>query len=525
MPPIKKIRNFQEEFSLEDIEIAQEVKNTYYCGLSRIALKAPNQTFRSRGTLFQKPESDSASITYRTLKLQYAIQVWNKATLLSIKDHGDLSYYWWLGWEDRGEPFKKIEYYEFRSNITIEQTLTLFWKLLEDIANSGEVSVTEGFWMTSRKEEYERNPKMVCEIVLNKELAADIKIDDAYSYNYNRTPVSYTWQEIKDFFCELTLDQLRLTMPEELHKHTSLDNRLLQACGDLDLEAVKSAIAKGADVNCLSEQGHSPMQEAVDYFCFHNIDKHYTNEEHDDSTNRNFLVCREILDVLLEHGADVNLFGYDSDPILECGYHNHNVDIIKYLLEKGAHTNDKNTIAEDLDYEYVRCTVLHMIDRDLLEDYDDIEEEIEKLVREAGGRQYVWDYDPWNKKTIGKYVVVMDPSTTDNHLFADNARWWIGTTDSLTIEDKAANQSVINLSQVAGLKQWVKDFQDHIRCDNGFDWKAWKEQGFNLAKQVAALLPNSVALFYLHDNEKIIEYSYYLRRRCLCYDGDIIRVK
>ena len=39
------------------------------------------------------------------------------------------------------------------------------------------------------------------------------KVDDVYTYPYDRTLRTFKWDEIKDFFCEMSLNQLRLTMP------------------------------------------------------------------------------------------------------------------------------------------------------------------------------------------------------------------------------------------------------------------------------------------------------------------------
>ena len=40
-----KIKNVEEIFTREDIEIAREVTSTYDCGMSRIALRAPSQRY------------------------------------------------------------------------------------------------------------------------------------------------------------------------------------------------------------------------------------------------------------------------------------------------------------------------------------------------------------------------------------------------------------------------------------------------------------------------------------------------
>ena len=50
---MKKVNNFQDEFSIQDIEIARDVRATYDCGMSRIALKAPDQIYRNSRELMK----------------------------------------------------------------------------------------------------------------------------------------------------------------------------------------------------------------------------------------------------------------------------------------------------------------------------------------------------------------------------------------------------------------------------------------------------------------------------------------
>lgn len=52
-----------------------------------------------------------------------------------------------------------------------------------------------------------------------------------------------------------------------------------------------------------------------------------------------------------------------------------------------------------------------------------------------------------------------------------------------------------------------------------------KNRGYDLACQVAKILPEDVALFYLYDNEKIVTKDYHSDRLYLCQDGDPIRIK
>ena len=51
-----KVNNFQEEFSIHDIEVARDVKATHDCGMSRIALKAPEQIYCCYKRLMQEPD-------------------------------------------------------------------------------------------------------------------------------------------------------------------------------------------------------------------------------------------------------------------------------------------------------------------------------------------------------------------------------------------------------------------------------------------------------------------------------------
>lgn len=259
-----KVNNFQEEFSIHDIEVARDVRATHNCGMSRIALKAPDQIYRVHKSLMKEPDCVSGLIKATTLKLDYAIQVWCRAALISAKNPSNLLYYWWLQWTTDGTPFNKLVYNKFYEDITVEQLLQWFWELLETIANSGEIKVTEGYHIECEGVG-NTGPNVTCDLVLDAETGKEIakKVDNVYTYPYNKEPKTYKWIEIKDFFCEMSLDQLRLTMPEKLHNHTSLDDTLLKACFQWDVEQIKLAMERGANINCLDKRGESVLQKPL----------------------------------------------------------------------------------------------------------------------------------------------------------------------------------------------------------------------------------------------------------------------
>ena len=526
-----KVNNFQEEFSLQDMEIARDISATYDCGMSRIALKAPNQVYRVHRDLTEEHKSGNALMEAMTLRLNYAVQVWCKAALISARNPGDLLYYWWLHWVDTNQPFRKLEYSNFHRDITVKQLLQWFWDLLEKIANSGEIQVSEGYQL-SRKEGY-KEPYIVCTVVVDAETGREIhkKVNDVYSYPYNRELRTYKWDEIKDLFYEMTLDQLRLTMPKKMHNHTELDDILLQACFNWDEALIKHTIQKGANVNCLDDSGESVLQKAIEYYKHHNIpiDNDYSQDELKKIEINNEQRCKEIVDLLLSHGADINLFGSDGMPPLICAYYQKSPEMIKFLLERGASPN-ANCYLQDNQYwpllKNTRSTILAEIDGELPEEYDDTEREIENIIRNSGGREFVFGFTPWDYENVNKYVIQILPSyTEDNGVFYDNSGWKIGSTEQIIIEDRDGKQTPIKLKTCSEkLAQWNMDFQTN-RTNIHYDWLSWKERGYELAFQVAKQLPDDVALFYLYNNDKVVRtYSesdvLYLERK-----GDPIRIK
>ncbi len=119
----------------------------------------------------------------------------------------------------------------------------------------------------------------------------------------------------------------------------------------------------------------------------------------------------------------------------------------------------------------------------------------------------------------------MRPSyNDDDKMFCDNSGWKIGSSEQLTIEDREGNQTIINLDGFEDLKQWNVEFLSN-RSNSNYDWHSWKKHGFDLATQVAKVLPENVALFYLYDNEQVVERYNDLYKLYLCHDGEPIRIK
>ena len=502
----KKHPNFQDLYPFKDYKAAYDARSTFNCGLSPICLSAPDQHYSIHTKAISDEKAHYACMNFRTLKLEYAIQVWLKAALISSDNPGPLLYYWWLHYEDNDTAFREVKYSKNWWGATPEATNEGFWNLLEEIANSGQIKVSEGYTYHNKTGKYVNEPSIEYDIILDREEVRNAykDFDGVYNHDYKSDKVSYSWEEIKPLFTQLTLKQLSLIDEKLVHKHGAVDDILFKACDALDIDAVKTAVRMGADVNALDEHGESALQHAVEYFTDHGIlvDKEYSDEEREQIEKENYDKCVEIVDYLLGLGADIDLFGTDGMQPLTCAYYAHSIDMIKHLLEKGSNPNYNSYRCDDLHWysgDSTRCTILDVIDKLLYEEYDDYAKEVEILVHNHGGRRYDWDYDPYLCEHLGKYYLSMSPDNKD-WLFFDNDGWGIGAESGVTIEDSDGNQTELNLPHIDGLKEWHQDYHNHITDDN-YDWDEWNQRGRTLAKTVSGILPDSVALYYPYGTE------------------------
>ena len=136
------------------------------------------------------------------MRLEYAIQVWLKAALVSAKNPGPLLYYWWLHYKENETSFNEIKYNKFYDDTTPEEMVEGFWKLLEQIANSGEIKVSEGYSYTNKHGCLVTQPNIEFCLVLDEENVTNAykNIDDVFEYPYNMQKRTFKWNEIKDLF-------------------------------------------------------------------------------------------------------------------------------------------------------------------------------------------------------------------------------------------------------------------------------------------------------------------------------------
>ena len=146
----KKHPNFQDLYSLEDIKKAQRCsKKTGYYPISLM----PDEQIKILGNTWGlgKYKLNETSERKYTLMYWYAIQVWNTAIATSCSSLANNDFLYILpDWEDRDASFRKLVN---NKNFTPEMVGKL-WQLLEDIANSGNVKVHEGFFIENATNGY-----------------------------------------------------------------------------------------------------------------------------------------------------------------------------------------------------------------------------------------------------------------------------------------------------------------------------------------------------------------------------------
>ena len=459
------------------------------------------------------------------------MDVWTKAVLVSSDNPGELLYYWWLHWNENETSFNHLEYSNFHRDITVEELLAKFWALLESIADSGDIKVSEGLNMQTKTSSWawDSEPKVTCEIVVDKESGLDVydavsgkwpETKVVYDYPFNKTPRTFKWDEIRDMFIQLTLDQLRLVQKGKMHKCHSIDKELFSACDRLDVDAVKRAIELGANVNALNDMGECPITNTIQFASdfFKEMDKQYTDEECKEHYRMAFEKTKPIVELLLEHGADIDLFGYDGEQALVAAYLDGNVEMTRFLLEHGSNPN-YNSFLTDVTSEVEKASVSSTALFYLYDEIDDFTPEqiaLEKLLYQYGGRVFNWGYDGRFEPYSGKFTVWLELYKNSGP-FRDSCNEQIGDCSSLQVEREDGFIETIDLTGICGFKEWVEQFHTNYN-DMTYDWMAWRDRGFIIAKEIANLLPDYVVLYYLRESDNEVFFQPY-NKSYMYYSG------
>jgi ankyrin repeat protein len=285
-----------------------------------------------------------------------------------------------------------------------------------------------------------------------------------------------------------------------------INKKLFDACSYLNLEEIKSALQKGANINAINDSGETPLANAIAYYWVVDMESNrkYTDDEHDALKKSNYAKLVPIVDFLLENGADINLFENDGIPPIVRAYYTNTPELVKYLLEKGANPNVNCYRNEPSEKDYC-STILSCINELFYEEYDDKAKEIERIVLQYGGRLYHFGYNPIKREYTGRTFIEIWP--TPDCIFYDSGSYTCGDYKTLHIEINENEYADIDISSVKGWEQWhqeiVDDYYGKKYKKTEKEWNEWFDRGLVLAKQLATILPKNVDLYYLYNNKPI----------------------
>ncbi len=518
-PINKKHPNFQELYEFEDIKVCTMFyierptnKSGYYpivlCGRDQIRCLGNTSRLGSY-------ELSNTCETIYTLRYYYATQVWNTAVAVSSRSIVGNPFLFLLPhWEERDDSFMKL----VNNDKFTPELVDKFWKLMEEIANSGRIKVHEGYTLLNKTKNFWGGPdkcypdndaKFEVTIVIDADNVKEAKsrIKDIWNDEYNKTDKSFSWDEIEDLFKEVSLAQRELLNSHWMHRHNETDKLLFNACYKLDFEAVKTAIEKGANVNALDDSGESALQKTVEGFSEIGLllNDDYSDEERAEIEKQCMDKAKEIVLYLVGKGADIDLYGKDGLTPLVCAYYKRSVEMIQFLLEQGADPNTNCYLTDDCTYWGYSSTILNIINEDIEEDYDDTEKEIEQIIKNAGGRLMAWGWNPEEMAFTNRPFICIWPNSS--YIFLDNGYQACGDACSIRIERENQEPQIISLASIDDLKEWHEEFVKNLGNKEKYDWLEWRKRGFAIAHDIRKLLPDDVDLYYLFDTPTVFVYS------------------
>ena len=397
----RKFRNrkcFDELFTRDEFKLANGIRGTYDCGYSLIALNDQTQVtgWCHFGIRISR---------YMTLRFYYATQVWQEALFILSEE---LRSHFCFGkpvWESDGNGFKFIKF-EQDSNKSLSSKISRFWEILRDVADSKRIFVSEQTMRENQTldNEYERfSEEIKITYILDKSSVSEYRgySPDLSKYNFSSEKKTYSWDEIKDLFVEISpriLSLVHYRNMNDCNPDDAATSALHKACEEFDISAARQALKDGADPNGFDKYGNTPLVLCLEnFYSFHYPDGEDKTEE---EIKRETEARISVMKLLLENGADIDFFGADGYNALTETYFPETPEIMKFLLENGADPNHNCSIIDEPWTWYCHSGALNLvIDRISFEEMEygkanDNLLAMEKLLKEYGAKQYIDGFDP-----------------------------------------------------------------------------------------------------------------------------------
>ena len=383
------------------------VMTNWQTGYCPVMLCRPDEIKRW-SCIHDETETTSFGISKRfmTKKYYYASLIWNFALSSRMRERPaieSLKYQW----NPVSSSFQQLSCDESM----VSEFRTAMYHEMQRLADAHVFSVSEGSFLSKNAETrfaadlnyfYSREPEMT---VIRESFTKDMNKQQIFTDEpYDHTPVSYNWEDIKNYFVDVSVPLLELCNGENINRHTEKDAALFDACGRLDLEGIGDALEHGANPCALNKDGGSTIYACVDDDGL--WDRSGATEQK-----------KRCIDFLLEKGVDINLYGYGSGcaPIEYC-WLDGDPDLLEYLLACGAEPNVNSEIDDVIHHDiwYKQSSVLYNIVDDMSMD-DETPEllKMKQMLLDHGAKMYLdgfdtstgiwsehpelepWGYKPW----------------------------------------------------------------------------------------------------------------------------------
>ncbi len=207
-------------------------------------------------------------------------------------------------------------------------------RLVRDIANRGEIKVREHF-QVELEEKCQRIRGILNFPALGKQVVD--AIEKGQTLPISQAELSFSYAEIAPHIVRLDEHLLALlNSGESTPPLTNADQDLLVAAQHLDLMRMRQAVEGGANVNALFDE-ESMLCHVVQAHAWDHLPANRDYDHIAENMPDYPLAHRcEVIDWLLQQGADINLFGVDGLAPLSAAVLAHDPDLVRYLLRQGA---------------------------------------------------------------------------------------------------------------------------------------------------------------------------------------------
>lgn len=370
---IMKYKTLEQRYSREETLKCSLVFETHDFGYTPVVFINPNG--------FHECHSGDSILCHYDLKAVYMLELWKE-----VKKRTDSKYFWWDKVEWYFNPddyFQKMVFYDTARK---KKAISYFWEELQKLADSGEIVVEEIFYKEGNKKIWVFN-------------SLGSKMERGYCPHFAEiidSPQKRTWKwnEIKEFFVELSDKELEFLHGKNLNQCTIKDLSLFEACDKGDFDRIKQAIKNGANVNATDKDGQGCLQKL--------LDQYRVSDEFSNTEDKNVILdkYKELIDYLLNQGLNINLYGFDDgeDPIL-CAHWIGSTELMEFLIQKGAsiHQNPFITDLGDSEQSLIASATYDYVETDLaIGDYDtDTLIKEEAVLEKAGIKFWIdgWDSD------------------------------------------------------------------------------------------------------------------------------------